>query len=116
MEVRRIQFSDSKTREVRGIACRRLRVRGSGSGAAILEGRVKDLELTLSGSCSVDARELIAESVTIAVSGSAEVYAYADMDFCIDASGSAHIHLFGDGQLMDKHVSGSAKVIHRKKK
>jgi hypothetical protein len=109
--VGRINLNGSQSEHLRELEYKRLRVRSSGSGDAILEGTVGELEIEVSGSATIDARDLKTKITTIDSSGSGTIYAHASKEFRIDASGSGKIHLYGNGEITSKDLSGSTKVF-----
>ena len=106
----RIEVRGSQRERFANLDYQTLTLRASGSADVELTGKVKTLEMVVSGSSRIDARELKAEIVDIEVSGSAEIYVAADREFRIDASGSASIHLLGDGKVTRNRVAGSARI------
>ena len=106
----RIEVRGSQHERCANLDYQTLKLRASGSADVELAGKVKTLEMVVSGSSRIDARELRAEIVEIEVAGSADIYVTADREFRIDASGSASIHLQGDGKVTRNRVTGSVSI------
>ena len=110
----RIVVGDSRDENYHGLDYQRLKVRSTGSASATLQGRARELEIDASGSSEIDARDLRTEIVTIDVSGSSRIHTFAEREFRIDASGSAKVYLYGDAQVTEQRVTGSAEIYRRK--
>jgi uncharacterized protein (DUF2345 family) len=108
-KVARIEVRGSQHERFANLDYQTLKLRASGSADVELAGKVKTLEMVVSGSSRIDARELRAEIVEIEVAGSTDIYVTADREFRIEASGSA-IHLQGDGKVTRNRVTGSVSI------
>lgn len=86
----------------------------AGSGDLTVGGKVDELEIKVSGSGDVDARELEAAEVYVRVSGSGDVRVFATESFDGRVSGSGDITFYGDPEHVSRHVSGSGDI--RKKR
>lgn len=86
----------------------------SGSGDMRAEGKVKDLEITVSGSGDIDTRDLIAEDAMVTVSGSGDVKVFASQSLDAYVAGSGDISYYGDPEDVSTSVSGSGDI--RKKR
>jgi len=86
----------------------------SGSGDLQVSGEVGEVEIKVTGSGDVDARELKAADVYVRVSGSGDVRVFAAESFDGRVSGSGDIVFYGDPEHVSRHVSGSGDI--RKKR
>lgn len=82
----------------------------SGSGDMRAEGKVKDLEITVSGSGDIDTRELEAEDAMVTVSGSGDVKVYASQSLDAYVAGSGDVSYYGDPEDVSTSVSGSGDI------
>jgi hypothetical protein len=81
-------------------------------GSALVEakGRVQQLEVDVSGSGNVNARELVAQHSDVSVSGSAVVRVRADEAVRARVSGSGRVRIWGNPPKRDHKVSGVGDV------
>jgi hypothetical protein len=82
----------------------------SGSGNLTAEGKVKDLELYLSGSGDIDTRNVAADDVYAKLSGSGDIKVYAQNNFDGKVSGSGDILYYGNPEKIDTKISGSGSI------
>ncbi len=85
-----------------------LDVKGSASIEAA--GRVQQLEVDVSGSGNIDARELVAQHADVSVSGSGHVRARAAEAVRARVSGSGRVRIWGNPPKRDHKVSGVGDV------
>jgi hypothetical protein len=87
----------------------KLMVDASGSSHIILKGETKDFSVDGSGSTNVRSAELMAENVSLEISGagSAEVFASVSLD--VDISGAASVKYRGSPKVNQK-ISGAGSV------
>jgi hypothetical protein len=76
-------------------------------------GTVGKLGVAVSGSAEVELEQLTAESVTVDVSGSAEVAITASQSLAVEISGSARVTYGGDPATVTKNISGSGELAKR---
>jgi len=85
----------------------------SGSGDLTIDGRVKELEISISGSGDVDARRLIADEAYVSISGSGDVLVHAKSVFDGSVSGSGDITFYGEPKDISRSVRGSGSIRRR---
>lgn len=93
-----------------GVGNDRLAVTSSGAGRIRLAGQSREAELVLSGSGHVDATELTCESVTVNLTGSADVAVHASVMLSATISGSGRVACYGQPNRVAKQISGSGDV------
>lgn len=105
-----LEHGGSGSVRVRGISGERFAAALDGSGSVQLAGRSDALTVSLDGSGSLAAAELIAASVTVALSGSgsAEVHASERLVASVDGSGS--VRYSGGAKDIVRNISGSGGV------
>jgi hypothetical protein len=86
-----------------------LRVVVSGSGAVVAAGSAAKLDVTISGSGNVDAKELQATQVMATVSGSGDAKVAATETLTATVTGSGNVRYRGTPKVVD-HVTGSGRV------
>lgn len=92
------------------IDCTSFKSRISGSGEIILAGEAKQLDCSISGSGSVMAQSVIADSVHCKVSGSGSFEVNVVEYLNVDISGSGSVKYKGTPKI-DQSISGSGKVV-----
>lgn len=81
----------------------------SGSCSVSLSGETRELKIDGSGSTSVHCKDLMAESVTVGISGAGNAEVYASVDLKVRVSGSGSIRYWGNAKV-DQRISGSGSV------
>lgn len=85
----------------------------AGSGNLIIQGKVREVELQISGSGEIDAQSLIAEEAFVKISGSGDVKVFAEENFDGRVSGSGSIYYYGEPKSLSTNVSGSGRIKKR---
>ena len=93
-------------------AATQVRSRITGSGEAVLAGETVRHHINISGSGRVEAFELLAENVTVNLSGSGVAEVSASTTLTVDISGSGNVYYKGSPTI-NSNVSGSGKLIKR---
>ncbi len=86
----------------------------SGSGGMGLSGNVTNANIKVSGSGSLRAKDLKADIVSAAVSGSGNIYITAEKTLSAQTSGSGHITYSGNATSVEIRKSGSGRVVKAK--
>lgn len=107
-----LSISGSGTITATGVASADLRIRISGSGTVRPTGRADRQQVTISGSGSCRAGDLVGRSADVSISGSGEAW--------VAVSESVHARISGSGTLyyqgrprISQHISGSGRLVHR---
>jgi hypothetical protein len=87
-----------------------LNARISGSGSVHLNGSTGDADFKISGSGQIEAKELKAQSVSVGISGSGNVYVSADKSVSAHISGSGNVEYSGNASVVDTKFTGSGRV------
>lgn len=82
----------------------------TGSGCVEIKGATKRLEATISGSGSINATGLIAQSSILRISGSGDIQTTTNESVRARVSGSGKIKIAGNPGQRDTNVSGSGKI------
>lgn len=82
----------------------------SGSSKVAASGTTGSLAIRVSGSGSVDTRELHAKSVEVVISGSGDVEVYATDALDVTISGSGRVRYAGNPGNVHKSISGSGSL------
>lgn len=85
----------------------------SGSGDATLSGQVGDVDIEVSGSGSVDAKELKATRARVSIAGSGDVRVWAEESLDGSVAGSGDITYYGNPEKVDQDVAGSGNIRKR---
>lgn len=85
----------------------------SGSGNVQLEGNTGVMQAHISGSGNIKCEHLYASEVTAGVSGSGNIRVFASKRLNARVSGSGNIYYSGGAPEVQKHTSGSGKVIRQ---
>lgn len=86
----------------------------SGSGQIELSGTAKDIELSISGSAHADLSGIQTEEAEVSISGSGKVKLHVTKELEVSISGSGTVEYKGNPTNIEKHISGSGKVIAEK--
>lgn len=89
--------------------CPAVKVSGSGSCDAELSGETRDLDISGSGSMGVKAFNLLAENVSVSISGSGSAEVFASKILKVSVSGSGDVEYKG-AATVEQHISGSGSV------
>lgn len=108
----RIAASGGSSLAIDDLHATSLRVRGSGALDARLAGRVEQEYVEISGAGSYHAERLIANDVTVNVSGVGDVVVHAAKTLQASISGAGLIEYAGDPKVTE-HVSGIGRVKRR---
>lgn len=87
-----------------------LEIHVSGSNRLTATGTARTFRLNGSGSCRVNAQNLIADVVDVSMSGSSHSVVYASKGLKTNLSGSGKLIVYGHPEHTDLHTSGSASV------
>ncbi len=90
-----------------------LDINGSGASGIKLNGKTNSLNIDISGAVGIDAKDLIAQYVSVDLSGAAGVDVYAGQELKAEISGVGSINYYGNPQIVKKEVSGLG-AIHKK--
>lgn len=85
----------------------------SGSGDLVLKGKTRELDVSVSGSGDISAFQLIATTVTAAVTGSGDIEVYADNAIRARVTGSGDIFFKGNPAKEDNKVVGSGDITRQ---
>lgn len=85
----------------------------NGSGDVVASGEIDELEIDISGSGDVDARELKAKNAYVRIHGSGDVKVFASEDFDGAVYGSGDIKYYGNPKHKSTHVAGSGSIKGR---
>ena len=81
----------------------------SGACTVNLKGQTKDFEISGSGSTTLKCFDLLAENVSVDISGAGDAEVYASVKLSGSISGAADVHYKGAAQT-DIHTSGASSV------
>jgi len=109
-ELVRLSSSGSSTIEASGFDQERFQLDLNGSSKAALAGKVQSFAGTISGSGSLSAEKLDADSVAIDISGAGKCTATAHRSVVANISGAGAITVHGNPPERDTHVSGAGKI------
>lgn len=85
----------------------------NGSGTVIVAGKVKRLNVEISGSGDVKAKDLITEIADLRVAGSGDIKAHVTQSLTARIAGSGDIKIWGNPAQRDTRVSGSGDIRFR---
>ncbi len=108
-----IELDGSIDARIQGLRGEMVKLALSGSGKAVLEGKVKNLELEVSGSGKVSAQKVEAETVTVKVAGSGEVALCATGKLKADIAGSGTIAYYCNPAEVVENVAGSGELVKK---
>ena len=86
------------------------RVSCSGASEIKLKGKVKKLTAEVSGASSLIAEKLLAEYVSLDVSGASDAYVFASKILSAEASGASSIRYRGNPEKIETDVSGVSSI------
>jgi len=93
-----------------GISNAKLEVQIPGTGSVALSGTTENLTLSINGTGSVEAKQLVASSATIQIKGTGDVVAKATRAVDASVSGTGAIQVFGNPPSVKKSVTGTASI------
>ncbi len=82
----------------------------SGAARTVVGGRTSSLSMRISGAAKVDAGDLVAEKVTLRLSGAGDVLVNATAELDLNLSGAARVRYRGDPPKVVKEISGAGVV------
>lgn len=104
-----LDASGSVDGSVRGITAEAFALALSGSGTVTLAGEAKTVTLKVSGSGTLRAADLAADSVTVGISGSGDAQVHAQRVLDVSVSGSGKVRYRGEPNITQA-ISGSGSV------
>lgn len=107
--LRKIDSSGSCDSNVTGLTGPEFEIDISGSGDVECAGAVDKFSFTVSGSGSVDAKELLSKSAAVSVSGSGKAIVNAEEKLDVAISGSGEVIYYGSPTI-EKSISGSGSI------
>ncbi len=105
-----IQSSGASSFQVTDIKNEKLKVENSGASSINLSGQTVTLDLELSGASKADTEKLIAERVTVNLSGAGKANVYASDVLNADVSGAGSVTYTGDPKTVNRNVSGVGSI------
>lgn len=108
-----VSTSGSGAVTVSGIAGDSFDLSTSGSAKITARGTTQKLAISVSGAATIDTKELVAQDVTIDVSGSGELDVHASGHLTVQISGSGTVRYYGNPTDVKKSISGSGTVEPR---
>jgi len=81
----------------------------SGAGSIKLKGETKDFYVDGSGSSSIKCMDLMAENVTVGISGAGNAEVYASVKLDVKVSGAGHVKYKGNASV-NQRISGAGSV------
>jgi len=106
----RAALTGSGSMRLAGMSGEALELGISGSGTVVADGRVKQVDIDVSGSGHVDAASLRSEEVATMISGSASVKAFATHSATVDLAGSGTVTIAGNPARRSVDRAGSGRV------
>jgi hypothetical protein len=92
------------------IAVQKLEISSSGGSEMKLTGMANRMDLDVSGAVEIHAFELLAETVSIEISGAGEVEINVTKELNTDISGAATVRYKGDPAKVDSNISGAGSI------
>ncbi len=84
----------------------------TGSHKLFIAGKASELTITINGNTSIDARNLIAENVTVVINGSSQVLLDADKKLNVTINGNGKVIYFNGQPMIEQTINGSGQVIN----
>lgn len=110
LNLKSIDASGACKISVYGISTDSFELYMSGACSGKLYGKVKKLEIELSGATNLDAKDLIAEQVEVDISGASNIKVYASKSIEAEASGASNITLYGYPEKVETDISGASNL------
>jgi len=82
----------------------------SGAGSVNLKGKTDQLTVSCSGAGSIEAKQLVAENVTVKLSGACSAVVYAEKKITASVSGVGSITYYGNPTIVNPSVSGIGSI------
>jgi len=82
----------------------------SGAGSVYVEGKTDDLQVSISGAANLNAKDLIAENVSVDISGAADAEVYANESLNATVSGVGNVTYYGNPKSINPKVSGVGSI------
>jgi hypothetical protein len=111
--IQKISSSGASNFQVSNIKNEKLRIQNSGATNVNLSGQTVALELELSGASKADTEKLIAERVTVNLSGAGKANVYASDELNADVSGAGSVTYSGDPKTVNRNVSGVGSISRK---
>jgi hypothetical protein len=111
--IQNISSSGASSFQVSNIKNEKLRIQNSGASNINLSGQTVALELELSGASKADTEKLIAERVTVNLSGAGKANVYASDELNAEVSGAGSVTYSGDPKTVNRNVSGVGSISRK---
>ena len=108
-----VSASGSTAIKLRGVQSDAFVLDTSGSARVTAAGSAHKLDINVSGSASIDTKELKAQAVSIQLSGSGELDVFATDVLDVHISGSGKVRYYGNPRDVRKSISGSGTLEPR---
>ena len=105
-----IQIHGSGDAYVDNIETSKFKAEIHGSGNITLQGNAKKTSLDIHGSGKIKAKNLIAETANVSISGSGHIVTNATQKININLHGSGTVEYYGTPQEIEQSFSGSGKI------
>jgi len=109
-ELKSVDLSGACKIKVDGINTDSFDLDMSGACSGELIGKVRKLEIDLSGATNLDASQLISEMVEIETSGASNADIYASESVDAESSGASNITIYGNPKAVKTDVSGASNI------
>lgn len=105
-----VKVSGAAKLDLRGIRSDSFTLEVKGAGTARLSGRVDAVSLTTAGDAAIDAKDLAAQTGTLASTGAGRITATLHQSATASAAGDAMILVYGQPDSLEQTISGSGRV------
>ncbi len=82
----------------------------AGSGTIEMTGRTRSVDLSIAGSGDYKAEKLLSESTKVSVAGSGSAWVYASADLEVSIAGSGDVYYRGQPANLKRSIAGSGQV------
>lgn len=83
----------------------------SGSHQLLLTGKAEEVDLTISGSSEVDARNLVTDEAKVVINGSSTVYLNPTKKLDVTINGEGKVVYFSQSPKVEQKINGAGQVI-----
>ena len=111
-----IQMSGANIIKVVRLNANQLDVEMSGACSLDISGKARKFNVEASGACIVNAKDLIAEKITVEADGASKIIVNAEKQLCASVSGVSKVVYYGEPKTINKDICGMGRIVQQANK
>lgn len=109
-ELKKLKLAGAVKAQLSNLDSDELFIKGSGAVKVMASGICRKAEIKLSGAGSIDAEELVSETLCIKIAGACKAVVHTTQEIEVKISGSGRVVCYGNPPSVRKHISGAGRV------